>query len=185
MNPADPPLQLPESLTDCAIVLDAHTLDDAVVHLAGEDDEMRRRFESPGPATLEQVRAAIGRWIAARAMGGPMIAYAMRQPSGPLIGGCEIRRTGPDRASVSYWTFPAHRGRGYAARALTLLCAAAAEVPGLALVEAHIDPDNLASRRTAERANFAEAGSVADEALDGSSLIRLLYILPIRRRSAG
>src|ERR1700722_2252072 len=119
-------MRLPAPLTDGEIVLDGHTLADAEAHLAGEDEEMRRRFEAPGPATLEGTRAAMARWIAARAAGGPMFAYAVRGPEGVLMGGCEVRLLAADRANVSYWMFPAFRGRGYAARALALLVEAAA-----------------------------------------------------------
>ncbi len=179
MKPEDSPIRLPASLTDGVIVLDAHTLADAEAHWRGEDDEMRRRFDSPRPPTLEEVRAAIGRWVEARATGGPNFVYALRSPEGALMGGCEIRRLGSGRANVSYWVFPGFRGRGYAARALRLLCAAAAGIAEVDQLEAHIDPDNLASRRVAEAAGFSEAGVVEDESWAGELSTRVLYVLTV------
>ncbi|WP_312162673.1 GNAT family N-acetyltransferase [Phenylobacterium sp.] len=175
MRKPDHPIRLPGRLTDGVVVLDGHRVADAEAHLAGEDEEMLRRFDAPHASTLEQTRAAIQRWIDARSAGGPMIAYAMRRPSGLLLGGCELRPVAADRIDVSYWTFPSFRGRGYAGRALALLCEAAATLDGVRRIEAHIDADNLASRRVAERAGFVERGLVTDEAWSGETSTRVLY----------
>ncbi len=170
------PIRLPASLTDGVVVLDAHVLADARAHWEGEDDEMRLRFESPSRPTLEQTRASIGRWIAARAAGGPMIAYSLRDASGVLMGGCEIRLLSPERANLSYWVFPAFRKRGHAMRALILLSEAATGIEDLQHLEAHVDADNRASRRVAEKAGFAKAGVVTDESRDGATSSRILYV---------
>lgn len=55
------PLRLPQTLSDGEALLDGHTPADAEAHWTGEDDEMRRRFDAPRPATLEETRAAIQR----------------------------------------------------------------------------------------------------------------------------
>jgi RimJ/RimL family protein N-acetyltransferase len=162
------------------ITLDGHTLADAEAHLAGQDAEMRHRFEASAAPTLQEVRAAIGRWAAARAAGGPAIAYAVRDEAGVLMGRCEARLTEAGEAQVSYWIFPAFRGAGRAARALLLICEAAARRPGLRRIEAHIDADNAASRRTAARAGFCETGLVMDEAEAGGPPIqRVRYVLAV------
>ena len=173
-------IRLPESLGDGVILLNPHTPDDAEPHWRGEDEEMRLRFDALRPATLEEVRAAVQRWIDFRADGGPQFAYAMRQPSGTLIGGCELQRRTADRAHVSYWTHAAFRGHGYGARALTLLCAAAAEITEIEWFEAHIEADNLASRRVAEKNGFVEIGVIDDEAWHGGTVRRLIYERPAR-----
>src|SRR5947209_775386 len=169
-------IRLPATLTDGEIVLDGYTIDDVDAHLQGEDDEMLRRFDSAQRATLEQTRAAITRWIDGRAAGGPMFAYAIRQSSRRLVGGCEIRLLSPDRANVSYWIYSGFRNRGYATRALALLCESAAQIDGLRQLEAHIDADNAASRRLAARAGFVEAGTVADQSWAGVVSTRLRYV---------
>lgn len=180
MTSIDRPLRLPERMADDVIVLDGHVLADAEAHLAGEDAEMLRRFEAPHPASLDQTRAAIARWIAARDAGGPMFAYAMRTAYGELVGGCELRLAAPDSLGVSYWVFPNFRGQGYARRALTLMCRAAAGMEEVYWAQAHIDPDNLASRRAAERAGFVETGVVQDAGASGGTVRRLLYTLALR-----
>src|SRR5579872_1408262 len=147
------PIRLPDRLADGQIVLDAHTLADAEAHWRGEDDEMRRRFDWPlmRRVTLAHVEAVMRRWMEARAAGGPMFVYALRDHAGQLMGGCELRLIDAERANVSYWLYPEHRGRGHAARALTLLCEAASGLEGVRQLEAHVEPDNAASRRLAER----------------------------------
>jgi len=175
------PLRLPHTLSDSVIRLDGHTLADAQAHWEGEDEEMMLRFDSPQRATLEQTRAAMGRWIDARAAGGPEFAYAIRQPSGVLMGGCATYLITPDRANVSYWVFPTFRGQGYAGRALALLCAAVAQAPSVEQIEAHVDADNIASRRVAEKAGFIETGAIAAESRTGALATRILYARPATR----
>ncbi|MBS0471724.1 MAG: GNAT family N-acetyltransferase [Proteobacteria bacterium] len=175
------PLNLPERLSDDLIILDGHALADAETHWAGEDTEMIRRFEAPGPATVAQIRGAIGRWIEGRANGGPMFAYALRA-GGALAGGCEVRwLEAPEGAlNLSYWCYPQFRGRGLVGRAVALVLNAAATLPGARQIEAHVDHDNLASRRVAEHAGFRERGSVTDKAALGDGTVtRLRYVRPL------
>jgi RimJ/RimL family protein N-acetyltransferase len=179
MGHIDHPIRLPESLTGGEVILDSHTILDAEAHLRGEDEEMHLRFDTSLRSTLEQTRSAIRRWIDARAAGGPMFAYALRQPSGLLMGGCEIRLLSPDRAKVSYWIFPEYRNQGYATRALALLCENAARIQDFQEIEAHIDADNVASRRVAEKAGFIETGVVEDVSWAGTISSRVLYVRPV------
>jgi RimJ/RimL family protein N-acetyltransferase len=181
MDVALPLLRLPEALSDGVILLDAHTVEDAEAHLEGEDEEMRLRFDAPRPATLADARAAMARWREGRAAGGPMFAYALRQPSGRLMGGCELRMLSPYAANVSYWVFPPFRRKGFAARALDLLCQAASHIEHLERLEAHIAPDNLASRRVAEGAGFVETGTVMETAWTGTSSTMVPYVRTVRR----
>ena len=177
------PIHLPDRLSDGHVVLDGHTLEDAEAHWRGEDDEMRRRFDWPlmRRVTLEHVQGVMRRWMEARAAGGPMFVYAVRDLAGVLVGGCELRLIDAERANVSYWLYPDHRGGGYAARALALLSEAAKSVEGLERLEAHVDPDNLASRRLAESAGFIETGIVEDEAWGGAdAATRILYVKSVR-----
>jgi RimJ/RimL family protein N-acetyltransferase len=183
MGHIDHPIRLPASLTDGEITLDGHAMPDAEAHLQGEDEEMLLRFGAARRANIEQTRAAIRRWIDARAAGGPMFAYALRQPSRLLMGGCEIRRPSPDRAAVSYWVFPEFRRRGYATRALLLLCGHAALIQDVRQLEAHIDADNVGSRRAAEKAGFIETGIVHEVSPAGTISARILYARPVIRRS--
>ena len=70
---------------------------------------------------------------------------------------------------VSYWTHAGQRGRGRARCALTLLVGYAASI-GVTRLQAHVALDNHASRRVAEAAGFAQAGTVTDD--DGTEMLR-------------
>jgi RimJ/RimL family protein N-acetyltransferase len=156
-------------------LLDEHRLEDAAADLAGEDDEIRRRFDGGRPATLAEAEAAIRRYLARRVALGPEVTYALRLADRTLIGGVEIRRPTAESADVGYWVFPAFRGRGYARRGLTVLCEAAArEIDGLVELSAHIEPDNAASLRTAAAAGFRAAGSVVENGVERLRLVRRL-----------
>jgi RimJ/RimL family protein N-acetyltransferase len=168
--------QLPGSMSDGIVLLDAHRIDDAEEHLLGEDEEIRSHFDADRPATLVETRRAMERWIDARTAGGPMFAYALRDTSGRLMGGCELRMRSANSANASYWVFPIFRRHGYAVRALNLLCIAAQQVAGLNRLEVRISPDNNASRCVAERATFVYAGTVQEEARTGALSTMLLYV---------
>lgn len=168
-------------LSDGAVLLNAHRLADAQAHWAGEDAEMIRRFEAPGRASVEHIRGAIQRWMDGRAHGGPMFTYAMRV-DGVLAGGCEVRwLAAPEGAlNLSYWCYPQFRGRGLVGRAVALMMKAAAALPGARQIEAHVDPDNAASRAVAERAGFREQGMITDDAaVGGGKITRVRYVKPL------
>lgn len=171
---------MPEVLTDGTLVLRPPTLADAEAHWRAEDDEMRLRFDSRRPATLEEMRAAFQRWIDLWTAGGPNFTYLVFLPPDRLVGGCEIRFETADRAGVSYWTYPAFRRQGYAARAMRLMIEAATRMPGLATLEARVAPDNLASRTLAGRLGFVEIGEAEDTAWDGVVSTMIVHRRPTR-----
>jgi RimJ/RimL family protein N-acetyltransferase len=161
---------VPELHND-GIILNAHNDSEVAAHLAGEDEETARRFGWwPAYSTEETVRAAYANWARNWQEDGPVRAFAARDPgSGALVGNCELR-IGPDgTGEVSYWTHAGKRGRGYARNALALLASYAASI-GVTRLEAHVAPDNHASRRVAEAAGFTQAGTVTDG--DGTEFIR-------------
>jgi RimJ/RimL family protein N-acetyltransferase len=174
------PMPLPETLSDGVIVLDAHKVEDAEAHFAGEDMEMVRRFDGTEKASVEQLRGAMRRWMDMRAAGGPQFAYAMRDLEGVLMGGCELQRRRLDTTHVSYWSYAGFRGRGFASRALALLCVEAAKIEGVATIEADIAADNFASRRVALRNGLIQTGTVTGETWRGETVTLDRYVRPVR-----
>lgn len=144
-------------LSDGAIFLTSFELGDIEAHLAGEDEEQARRFGwYPARSTHETVRAAIERWQQEWRTDGARLAWALRDGEGVLAGGCELRLKEDGQAEISYWVFPQYRGRGWAARAVELAARYAFEYLGVQRIEACVEPDNWASRRTVERAGFMQ-----------------------------
>jgi RimJ/RimL family protein N-acetyltransferase len=157
-------------LTDGAIALDGYTAADTGAHLAGEDEEQARRFGwFPARSTPDTVAAAIAGWQRDWADDSGRHTFALRLlPGRDLAGGCEVRCTGDGCAEMSYWVFPAFRGRGLAARAVRLAADWAAAGLGTGVVRLAIEPDNAASMRVAAAAGFAPAGRRTE---DGSPML--------------
>jgi RimJ/RimL family protein N-acetyltransferase len=153
------------ALTDGVVVLDRLREDDMHAHLAGEDEEQARRFGwwplRSGPEHFRAMLAADERdWQS----GGPRRRFAARV-TGELVGGCELRRRADGHAEASYWTFPQHRRRGYATRAVRLLARWAFDELGVERIELHVEPDNAGSRRVAERAGFRRSARTTGDGL--------------------
>jgi RimJ/RimL family protein N-acetyltransferase len=103
------------------------------------------------------VRAAIDRWRGGWKSEGDTRAFALREArSGALAGGCELRLREDERADLSYWVFPAYRGRGLALRAVRIACEWAFVDLAVQTIELYIEPDNAPSRAVAHRAGFSE-----------------------------
>lgn len=158
------------------IVLNAYAESDVAAHVAGEDEETARRFGWwPARSTGETVRAAYAEWARSWREGGPVRAFAVRDPeTGALVGGCELRIQPGGTGEVTYWTHAGHRGRGHATNALGLLAGYAASA-GVARLEAHVAVGNRASRRVAESAGFTQAGTFTE---DGTEMIRYTREVP-------
>jgi RimJ/RimL family protein N-acetyltransferase len=152
-------------LSDGLLVLDAFTLRDVAAQVAAEDEEHARRFGwYPEHSTDETVRSAILRWQEEWRSQGCTRTFAARKANGgELVGGCEIRLRNNGLAEMAYWTFPAHRGRGLAVRAVRLASDYAFSQLGVERIELYIEPDNHASRAVARKARFAEEGTLRSQ----------------------
>lgn len=114
--------------------------EDAEAHKAGEDDEQIRAFEFPGPASIEQVIAAIDRWQESWRTGGPVRNFGIWLSDSPLAGqalagqvlagNVEVNLISDARVNLSYLVFPAWRRRGIATRAARLALSYAAKAMG-------------------------------------------------------
>jgi ribosomal-protein-alanine N-acetyltransferase len=95
---------------------------------------------------------------AADGVGYPMV-IAERDGDLP-VGAIGLWLDNPEagRASIGYWVVPAARGRGAAQHALVAISRWALRELGIARVELFVEPWNLASIRTAERAGYAREG---------------------------
>jgi RimJ/RimL family protein N-acetyltransferase len=77
---------------------------------------------------------------------------------GSVVGSIGVRFDQRENGEIGYWCSAEARGRGVATRALRLLARYALDELGVGRLELMIDPDNVASRRVAEKAGFVEEG---------------------------
>jgi len=127
---------------------------------ADRDAEIRRWFDFPADfvPSLEHSREVIRRWDSERTA-GTRFPFAVRSvTTNELLGGCELRPTDQGIANLSYWTYPSHRRRGVAGRAVRLACDVAFDELGVQYVEIVVDSENVASRAAAEGSGFVESG---------------------------
>jgi RimJ/RimL family protein N-acetyltransferase len=165
-----PALALPESLGDGRVLL-RHWREEDVSQIVtgfGDPSVLARSWALARPYTTADARD----YLAADRTGrraGDEIGFAIADPFEParVFGGGSLYDVDRDqrRAAIGYWLAPAARGRGCATAAV-ILAAGWALAPtvgvgvgvglglGLGRLEITCAPDNLASRRVAERAGF-------------------------------
>ena len=152
-------IQAPDALvlTDGVVLVDRFTDADVDALWAGEDDGYVRRSRLPGPFTRRDIANQIRQWQDQWRVGGTGQALAVREAgSRRLVGGCvlEIRPDDGEIAELSYWVFPPYRCRGYASRAVELVCRHAFDDLGVVRLELCIEPTNHASLRVACKTGF-------------------------------
>jgi RimJ/RimL family protein N-acetyltransferase len=131
--------------TDGVISLRSSTPDDAALIIAGRDAEFRR-FIGEGSAV-------------------PSPEYCI-VVEGSVVGWVDHDRDddrwwlAPDEVNIGYHVFPAHRGRGYATRAVRLMLAHLTEDTDCGVATLLIHPDNAPSLAVAERNGFERADDV-------------------------
>ncbi|TFC03164.1 N-acetyltransferase [Cryobacterium adonitolivorans] len=91
-----------------------------------------------------------------RSRTGEGYSFAIAEQGDRAVGqiGLWPRANPAGSATVGYWIRPTARRRGHAAAALGALVGWAATLPGLSRLELYVEPWNIGSARTAERAGF-------------------------------
>ena len=126
---------------------------DEVVRLTN-DPEIPRWTRVPEPNTAESVRE----WFAG--IPSDELHLCVADPeTDEILGSVGLLRGDREngRAEIGYWVAAEHRGRGVATAAVDAV-AQRAFADGWHRLELHIDPENAASRRVAEKAGFALEG---------------------------
>lgn len=114
----------------------------------------------PTFANREQARAWIQRQLGRWNEGAGFSFAVAEAATGGALGaaGLWLADLASGRGRAGYAIAPAHRGRGFAADALTALTLFAWTLPALHRVELHIEPGNVGSLRTAQRAGYVREG---------------------------
>jgi RimJ/RimL family protein N-acetyltransferase len=163
-DPADPvPPALPRladgELADGVLALRVQRREDAAQALEAEDAEAVRWGFTGEPPTLEQVEAGCARAALEWLVGGAAQLSVIDVATGRVAGHLTLRRSGPPQVGgIGYSVHPDFRGRGYTARALSLLIPWAFDHAGMARLELGAKTGNVASQRAAARAGFEPDG---------------------------
>lgn len=136
------------------------------------------------PARADVSQAAD--WIArqrARLGEGAGFSFAIAEASsGDAVGAAGLWLAGwqQGRANVGYSVAPRARGRGLAGEALSALVEFAWSIPQLFRLEAHIEPSNTGSIRSAERAGFVREGLLRSHQCIGDTRRDMLLYATVR-----
>jgi RimJ/RimL family protein N-acetyltransferase len=147
-------VELP-TLTDGVVTLRPKRPEDAdAIAAACQDPEIPRWTAVPSPYTREHAVEFIEQRDTRAAS---LLAVDAEDR---LLGSFSVMEIDPDRGygEIGYWVAAEARRRGVATCAVTLLRDWAAEELGLTELEIMAAPENVGSRRVAERAGFAETG---------------------------
>ena len=150
------------SLTDKLVALRPWAPPDIGCLLAAGNDPVVRRFRYSLPVDADGASEWLARKEAQR-LRGSAIELAIADAAGAAArGSISLWDLDPgyDHAMISYWVGPGARGRGLAPAAVRLMSGWAFEELRLARLALLIEPDNLASRRVAERCGFVHDGTL-------------------------
>lgn len=131
----------------------------------------------PAAGSPEELRAWIRRQQGRHAEGAGF-AFTIADGENAPVGHCGLwlRNLDQGRASAGYAIAASARGRGLAADALTALTQFGWSLEGLCRIELYIEPWNIASVRTAERAGYEHEGLLrSHQEIGGRRRDMLLY----------
>jgi len=135
--------------------------DISLVMDAGRDPLIPLITTVPTDGSEASCRAFVERqWSRARDGVGYSFAIAPYDARARAVGqiGLWPKSSDPERASTGYFVEEHHRGAGIAARALATLAAWAFEAIDIVRLELYVEPWNVGSIKTAERAEFVREG---------------------------
>jgi RimJ/RimL family protein N-acetyltransferase len=159
----------PPTLRGSSVVLRPWRTDDVdAVHEACQDADIQRWTTVPSPYRREHATSFVGDFARSRWASGEGAPLCISDGAdGGVLGACDlVRISSHDRvAEIGYWSAPWARHRGAATEAVDLLARWALEQVGFDRLELLIDPENLASRRVAERVGAGLEGILRHKAL--------------------
>lgn len=169
--PPDPPL------SDGVVTL--RPLDErdlAALERAASDAEILRWFDLQTRSPADYLAAKRAGWAEGR---GASFAVCDATRPDTCLGQIFVERDGDGRGSVGYWVLADGRGQGRATRAVRLMASWALPELRLGRLQLHTDPENVASRRVAERAGFTREGVLRayDARRDGTRADAVVYSL--------
>ena len=152
--------------------------DAAMAQQLSTDPYVPQTGSLPGNATMQEARDWVERQQGRHAEGAGFSLTIARRSDDFAIGHCGLwlKELNEGRASAGYALAPSERGCGYAAEALAALTEFGWTVPGVQRIDLFIEPWNIASIRTAERAGYVrEELLVSHQLVGGERRDMILY----------
>jgi ribosomal-protein-alanine N-acetyltransferase len=146
----DAPLVVGETL-----VLRPWRNDEAGWYVGARDEEIFRFTKERRELTVEEAEVAFR--VVPQDPTAVCFAIADRETD-QLLGNLPVRLN-DGLATLSYWVAPTARGRGVATEALRLASSWIDDTFGRPILELEIHPENVGSRRVAERVGYVDAGT--------------------------
>lgn len=180
----------PLAYSDGVVTIRPQRADDLDRDLEAKDDEQidwlwlpgqREQWEAMSPAD-QRAHALRGLEANAAAFGtGPKWTFAVDAREEPCVAYVDADLANPHvpagEANISYACHPAYRGNGYVSRSVRMLMGFLRDHTGASEAHIVVDERNVASRRVAAAAGFAEVGRYVDD--HGAEMIR--HVAPVRR----
>ncbi len=108
------------------------------------------------PASLDDTRARLAGYSAAFDAGEDFVVGLFNREESFVVGGAGLhRRIVDDGLELGYWIRSNQVRRGFATEAARALTDAGLALTGVHRIHIHCDPNNVASRRVAERLGFS------------------------------
>jgi len=165
MGPADPVyrpgvIPVPAPLRSGPAVVRAWAYDDLpCLEEAGQDQAIPPRTTVPSPFSQTAGRAFVERQWGRQASGEGLSVAIAEAATGAAAGLLSLlHRQQPGVVGAGYWIVASRRRRGLAGAALRVVSRWALGLPGVARVEALVEPDNAGSIRVLEGAGFRREG---------------------------
>lgn len=112
-------------------------------------------WASSKPTTLDQARELLEGWIRDFEDGQSHIFAVFDRSDSVLTGGIGLYpRIGPGALEIGYWIRRTRIGRGFATEASRAISRLGFQYSGVARLEMHVDPANLASCRIPEKLGY-------------------------------
>ena len=182
-------------IADGVLTLRRQRPDDLEAHLSGTDEEQiawlwepgdREKWECLTPAEQREHQRRHLEGVAASFGPGPKWCFSVDSPDAAYVAyvDCDLANpnVAPGQANISYAVHPAHRGKGYASRAVRLVCHFLEQHTEAREAHLLVDRRNVASIRVAQSVGAAEAGTFVDR--HGRSLLRHVLLLSREPRNA-
>ena len=152
-------------------------------YVALQDEEMADRFEWVGPVTVDSMRPVVARWVESWERGDAERNYAIIEPSsGDMVGDCELELRCDGYVHVMYALFGPWRSKGFGTRAAALLVSEALQQWPTRPLLFRVHPDNLVSKRVAQRQGAHLAG--IETSANGRDLERWVLAFRVDRSTS-